>query len=92
MGERFKQQMLDLQQEYKGNLLSVHHPKSADSTKTEDLHDDYPDSWALAEWAFAKYYANNNAGIAVISTTKERHVVKNAAGDVEDYWPGGLGD
>lgn len=34
-GEKFRQQMLDLQQEYKGQLLSVHHPDSPDA------HDDY---------------------------------------------------
>lgn len=34
-GSKFKQQMLDLQQEYKGQLLSVHHPDDANA------HDDY---------------------------------------------------
>ncbi len=87
-GEKFKQQMLDLQQEYKGNLLSVHHPKDASDVKTEDLHDDYPDSWALAEWAFAKWYAGNNAEIAVVSATPERKVEKNDEGEVTDHWPG----
>lgn len=46
--EEFKQQMLDLQKEHKGQLLSCHHPDSPDA------HDDYPDSWALAEWAYAQ--------------------------------------
>lgn len=46
--EEFREQMLDLQREYKGELLSVHHPDSPDA------HDDYPDSWALAEWAYAQ--------------------------------------
>lgn len=46
--ERFKQQMLDLQKEYKGTLLSCHHPDF------EGAHDDYPDSWALAEYACAQ--------------------------------------
>lgn len=64
--DRFKQQMLDLQQEYKGQLLSVHHPDDPNA------HDDYPDSWALAEWAYAKWNENNNAGIAYISSEKER--------------------
>jgi hypothetical protein len=75
-GEKFKQQVLDLQQEYKGNLLSVHHPKDASDVKTEDLHDDYPDSWALAEWAYAKWYASSNAAIAVVSAKPERKVKK----------------
>lgn len=51
-GERFKLQMLDLQQEYKGQLLSVHHPD------VSEAHDDYPDSWALAEHAYAKHNEN----------------------------------
>lgn len=44
--ERFKQQMLDLQKEHRGELLTAHHPNSPDA------HDDYPDSWALAEYAY----------------------------------------
>jgi hypothetical protein len=87
-GEKFKQQMLDLQQEYKGNLLSVHHPKNASDVKEADLHDDYPDSWALAEWAFAKWYADNDIGITVVSAKPERKVVKNEDGEVTDHWPG----
>ena len=63
--EKFRQQMLDLQQEYKGQLLSVHHPDDPNA------HDDYPDSWALAEWAYAKYNEDNNASISLI-TTEER--------------------
>jgi hypothetical protein len=81
LGERFKQQMLDLQQEYKGQLLSVHHPDDANA------HDDYPDSWALAEWAYAKYH-ENQVGIAIISSEREKKVAKNDEGQVTDYWPG----
>lgn len=87
-GEKFKQQMLDLQKEYKGNFLSVHHPEDASNVKADDLHDDYPDSWALAEWAFAKYNADNNVGIHVVASSKERNIRKNEKGQVEDYWPG----
>jgi hypothetical protein len=83
-GEKFKQQMLDLQQQYKGQLLSVHHPDDANA------HDDYPDSWALAEWAYAKYYEHNNASITVLTAQKERKVVKHE-GKVADYWPGDNG-
>lgn len=64
--DRFKQQMLDLQQEYKGQLLSVHHPDDPNA------HDDYPDSWALAEWAYARYNEDNNAQIIMVSSAKER--------------------
>jgi hypothetical protein len=66
-GEKFRQQMLDLQQEYKGQLLSVHHPDDANA------HDDYPDSWALAEWAYARWNEDNNASISILSIdNKER--------------------
>lgn len=50
--QRFENQMLDLEKEYKGQFLSCHHPEGSDG-QGEIYHDDYPDSWALAEWAFA---------------------------------------
>lgn len=81
-GEKFRQQMLDLQQEHKGQLLSVHHPDDPNA------HDDYPDSWALAEWAYAKWNEDNNVSIAVVATTKERKVAKDDEGRTTDYWPG----
>lgn len=64
---RFKEQMLDLQQEYKGQLLSVSHPDDPNA------HDDYPDSWALAEYAFAKYN-ENKAEVQFIDTKPEAEV------------------
>lgn len=85
LGERFKQQMLDLQQEYKGDKLSVHHPDSPDA------HDDFADSWALAEWAFAQYYSHGEPQAISISSSKEREVPdenKDEEGNVIDYWPG----
>lgn len=45
---RFRQELIDLQKEYKGRFMSVHHPEGAKA------HDDYPDSWALAEHALAE--------------------------------------
>lgn len=83
VGEKFKLQMLDLQQEYKGQLLSVHHPDASDA------HDDYPDSWALAEWAYAKYN-ENQAEISFIQyiDPNERAVTYDDSGKVTDYWPG----
>lgn len=81
-GEKFRQQMLDLQQEYKGQLLSVHHPDDATA------HDDYPDSWALAEWAYARWNEDNNVSISVVSVEKERKVTVNDEGRTTDYWPG----
>lgn len=81
-GEKFRQQMLDLQQEYKGQLLSVKHPDSPDA------HDDYPDSWALAEWAYAKWKESNiTISTLTISTDKEREVVRSKSGKIVDYWP-----
>lgn len=56
-GERFRQQMLDLQKEYRGELLTAHHPNSPDA------HDDYCDSWALAELAYNNY--ENTANIEI---------------------------
>jgi hypothetical protein len=82
-GEKFKLQMLDLQQEYKGQLLSVHHPDSADA------HDDYCDSFALAEWAYAKYHENQpEVQFIEVVDPNERKVVKDESGKVIDYWPG----
>lgn len=83
MGRKFQQEMLDLQQEYKGQLLSVHHPEDPQA------HDDYPDSWALAEWAYAKWNEDNNVSISIVSGEKERKVAKDEnTGYVTDYWPG----
>lgn len=81
IGEKFRQQMLDLQQEYKGQLLSVHHPDDANA------HDDFPDSWALAEWAYAKWNETGEPSIHIITSEKERKVTKDNAGKVADYWP-----
>lgn len=80
--DKFRQQLLDLQQEHKGQLLSCHHPDSADA------HDDYPDSWALAEYAYAKW-SENAINYAVIGTKeKEADITKDDKGLVVDDWPG----
>lgn len=83
-GVRFKQQMLDLQQKHVGQLLSVKHPDDPTA------HDDYPDSWALAEWAFAKWNEDNNISVAVINASpdKQRDVNRNENDEITDYWPG----
>ncbi len=81
-GVKFRQQMLDLQQKHVGQLLSVHHPDDANA------HDDYPDSWALAEWAYARWSEDNAISITTFSNTKERRVKRNKQGEVSDYWPG----
>lgn len=82
-GEKFKLQMLDLQQEYKGQLLSVHHPDATDA------HDDYPDSWALSEWAYAKYNENQpEVSFIEIVDQEEREVVRDSKGAIIEHWPG----
>lgn len=48
---KLRKQLLDLETEYKGQFLTCHHPEGTENG--EIYHDDYPDSWALAEWAFA---------------------------------------
>lgn len=77
-GERFKLQLLDLQQEYKGQLLSVHHPDDANA------HDDFPDAWALAEWAYARWNEDNGLRIATIDVNKK----EKSEAKVVDHWPG----
>jgi hypothetical protein len=47
--QHFRKEMLDLQQEYKGQYLSVHHPDGSDENN-KPFHDDHPDSWALCEF------------------------------------------
>lgn len=42
----FFKQMVELQMERKGELIVVHHPPGK-------YHDDYPDSWALAEYGYS---------------------------------------
>jgi hypothetical protein len=83
LGSRFKQQMLDLQQEYKGQLLSVHHPD------LPDAHDDFADSWALAEWAYAKHN-ESQVEISSIETQadQQRAVIKDETGKVVYDWVG----
>lgn len=82
LGERFRQEILDLQQKYNGQLLSVSHPDDANA------HDDYPDSWALAEWAYAKWNEANTISVDILSSEKARKVKKDRSGNVTDYWPG----
>lgn len=56
----FEEELLDLQKEYKGEYLSCHHPNDAKA------HDDYADSWALAEYA-EMWLAQNGVDVDVIS-------------------------
>jgi hypothetical protein len=50
--QEFEHEMLELEREYKGEYLSVHHP---DDPKA---HDDYFASWMLAEWAHHEFLEN----------------------------------
>jgi hypothetical protein len=64
--ERFQQQLLDLQREYRGELLSCHHPDAPDA------HDDYADSWALAEYAYLMHTQNNTVSLHVLESPQEQ--------------------
>jgi len=76
--EKFRQQMLDLQQEFRGQLLSVHHPDDPNA------HDDYADSWALAEYAYAKQSERSYANLTVVESN---HVEKTTQSDYfNDQW------
>lgn len=81
-GVKFRQQMLDLQQKYNGQLLSVSHPTDPQA------HDDYCDSWALAEWAYARWNESNDVQIVMVGDRPERKVKKDRHGKITDYWPG----
>lgn len=50
--KRFREEMINLEREYKSSYLSVHHPKDPKA------HDDYADSWALAEFAKTEVIKN----------------------------------
>jgi hypothetical protein len=75
-GGRFKEQMLDLQQEYKGQFLTVTHPDD------DNAHDDYCDSWALAEWAYAMEVANNFADVHIIETSTDVRSIQKEESDL----------
>lgn len=80
--DKFRQQMLDLQQEYVGQHLKVRHPDDPNA------HDDYPDSWALAEWAYARYQELSPTVAVIEVGNKERKFTKDDEGNTTDYWPG----
>lgn len=84
VGRKFKQQLLDLQQEYKGQFLSVKHPDDPNA------HDDYPDSWALAEWAYASWVQADRAQVASVAINEppRAEIVKDDKGRVVEHWPG----
>lgn len=94
LGGRFREQMLDLQQEHRGQLLSVHHPDIPGAL------DDYSDSWCLAEWSFARWYQDNEPQLMTISTSKKEieieeridNMIKDEKGHVLEHWPGGFDD
>lgn len=71
----FEEELLDLQKEYKGEYLSCHHPNDPKA------HDDYADSWALAEYA-EMWLAQNGIELDIISLPQK--VVSPQAEDLED--------
>lgn len=74
--KEFEQEILDLEKEYKGEYLSCHHPDE------NGAHDDYPDSWALAEWGH-KQLIENEPDVDVVETKRRRpaRVVHNEDDD-----------
>lgn len=74
--KRFELEMMELEREYKGEYLSVHHP---DDPKA---HDDYFASWLLCEWAHHEFLANMPE-IHVIETKREKSKRDDAYGDPE---------
>lgn len=74
--ERFFDQLINLQQEYKGQFLSVAHPDDPTA------HDDYPDSWALAEWAYARW---NEDMVEVETITVGAKRKKEGEGVIENW-------
>lgn len=62
----FAKQMADLEKEYRGQTLVVHHPKG------RGKHDDYPDSWALAV-----YGAKEECESGQIHTTNHNPLYKD---------------
>lgn len=81
--KRFVEQMINLQQQYKGQYLSVAHPDD------DKAHDDYSDSWALAEWAYARWTEDSNDYVGVVDMREvERKVTRDEDGKITDYWPG----
>lgn len=71
----FEEELLDLQKEYKGEYLSCHHPNDPKA------HDDYADSWALAEYA-EMWLAQNGIELDIISVPQK--VVSPQAEELED--------
>ena len=81
--KRFVEQMVNLQQQYVGQYLKVNHPDD------DKAHDDYSDSWALAEWAYAKWTEDSNDYVGVIDAREpQRKVSRDESGKITDYWPG----
>lgn len=59
----FEEEMLELEREYKGEYLSVHHGDDAKA------HDDYADSWMLAEWAH-RHFLENQPDVHVVRSER----------------------
>lgn len=72
--QKFIQQMGELEKEYRGQTLAVHHPN------VRGAHDDYPDSWALAV-----YGAREGVETSKIETQNENRLYQNHYGGTQFY-------
>lgn len=74
----FEAELLDLEREWKGEYMSVHHPDDAKA------HDDYADSWALAEWAHHQFLANQPDLHVVVPAGRARRPKADMIDDDDD--------
>ena len=72
--QKFIQQMGELEKEYRGQTLAVHHPN------VRGAHDDYPDSWALAV-----YGAREGVETSKVETENANKLYQNHYGGTQFY-------
>lgn len=72
--QKFIQQMGELEKEYRGQTLAVHHPN------VRGAHDDYPDSWALAV-----YGAKDGVDTSKVEAENNNKLYQNHYGATQFY-------
>lgn len=72
--QKFIQQMGELEKEYRGQTLAVHHPN------VRGAHDDYPDSWALAV-----YGAKDGVNTSKVEAENTNKLYQNHYGATQFY-------
>ena len=72
--QKFIQQMGELEKEYRGQTLAVHHPN------VRGAHDDYPDSWALAV-----YGAKDGVNATKVEAENTNKLYQNHYGATQFY-------